>query len=228
MSVGANFVRRNPRRAIIHSAVHSSRTSIFTGRNKMRSTFPHARAARVLRTVWPVGCYCNLCGCGRVPTFPGVGGGGENSIFFKGLCEAYFIWKVLNCTCIIRSGPRIGMTATFIFALAGLTVAQLEASFRKTLSCMVKCYWRWSRIYTFVFFTPAALRPYSGPWSSLTGFRDHTQTHHTRWDSSARVISPTYRSLPDSTQYLHDLCEIRTHNPSKWAAAEPHLRTRGR
>jgi len=29
----------------------------------------------------------------------------------------------------------------------------------------------------------------------------HTQTHHTRYDSSGRVISPTQRPLPDNTQH---------------------------
>ena len=30
---------------------------------------------------------------------------------------------------------------------------------------------------------------------------DHTQTHHTRWDSSGRVISPMQRPLSDNTQH---------------------------
>ena len=33
---------------------------------------------------------------------------------------------------------------------------------------------------------------------------DHTQTQHTRQDSSGRVISPTQRPLPDNTQHSHD------------------------
>jgi hypothetical protein len=69
-----------------------------------------------------------------------------------------------------------------------------------------------------------ALRRYSGLWPSPTGFRDHTQTHHTRLDFSGRVVSPTNRPLPDNTQRSHDPGEIRTHNPSKRAAADPRLR----
>jgi hypothetical protein len=48
-----------------------------------------------------------------------------------------------------------------------------------------------------------ARQPPSGPWpaSSFTRFLDHTQTHHTRWDSSGRVISPSQRPLPDNTQH---------------------------
>ena len=36
---------------------------------------------------------------------------------------------------------------------------------------------------------------------SLSRLHDHTQTHHTR-QNSGRVISPTRRPLPDSTQHL--------------------------
>ena len=35
--------------------------------------------------------------------------------------------------------------------------------------------------------------------SSFTRFLDHATTHHNRWDSSGRVISPSQRSLPDNT-----------------------------
>jgi hypothetical protein len=31
--------------------------------------------------------------------------------------------------------------------------------------------------------------------------RSHSDTHHTRYDSSGRVISPTHRLLPDNTQH---------------------------
>jgi hypothetical protein len=46
------------------------------------------------------------------------------------------------------------------------------------------------------------------------------------------VISPTQRPLPDNTRHSqetdnHDRGGIRTHNPSKRAAADPRLRTRG-
>jgi hypothetical protein len=55
-----------------------------------------------------------------------------------------------------------------------------------------------------------------------------SQTHHTRHDSSGRVISPTQRPLPDNTQHSHP-CPvwIRSRNPSKRAAAEPRLGPRG-
>ena len=62
--------------------------------------------------------------------------------------------------------------------------------------------------------------------------RSHTTTHHSRQDSSGRVISPTQRPLPDNTQHsqqtdIHAPSGIRTHNPSKQAAADPRLRPRG-
>ena len=49
--------------------------------------------------------------------------------------------------------------------------------------------------------------PHSPLWarvSSSSRLYDHTQTHHTRYDSSGRVISPTQRSLPDNTQHSQE------------------------
>jgi len=60
---------------------------------------------------------------------------------------------------------------------------------------------------------------------------DHTQTHPTGYDSSGRAIRSSQRPLPDNTQHsrqanIHVVRGIRTHNPSKRAAADPRLRTR--
>jgi len=68
--------------------------------------------------------------------------------------------------------------------------------------------------------------------SWFTKFLDHTQTHHIRWDSSGRVISPSQKHLPDITQHsqqtdIHAPGEIRTHNPRKRTAADRRLRPRG-
>jgi hypothetical protein len=68
--------------------------------------------------------------------------------------------------------------------------------------------------------------------SSLSRLHDRTQAHHTRWDSSGRVISPTQRNLPDNTQHsqetnIHDPGGIRIHGPSKRESADPRLRPRG-
>jgi hypothetical protein len=59
-----------------------------------------------------------------------------------------------------------------------------------------------------------------------------TQKHQSRWDSSGRVNSPSQRTLPGNTQHsketdIHAPGGIRTRNPSRRAAANPHIRPRG-
>ena len=61
--------------------------------------------------------------------------------------------------------------------------------------------------------------------------RSHT-THHSRQDSSGRMISPSQRPLPDNVQNsqqinIHVPGGIRTHNFSRRAAADLRLRPRG-
>jgi len=68
---------------------------------------------------------------------------------------------------------------------------------------------------------------------SLEVYKSHTTTHHSRYDSSGRVISSSQRPLPDNTQHsqqknLNALGGIRTHNLSRRAAADLRLRMRGR
>jgi hypothetical protein len=58
--------------------------------------------------------------------------------------------------------------------------------------------------------------------------RSRSDTPH----SSGRVISPTQRNLPDNTRHsqqtdIHVPGGIRTRNPSKRTAADPHFRPRG-
>jgi len=67
--------------------------------------------------------------------------------------------------------------------------------------------------------------------SLLSRLHDHTQTLHTRWDSTGLVISPSHTLLPGNTRYskerdLHAPGGIRTCNLSKLATADPHLRPR--
>jgi len=52
-----------------------------------------------------------------------------------------------------------------------------------------------------VFFLPWRNNLGGAKTSSLSRIHDHTQTHHTRQESSVRVISPTQRPLPDNTQH---------------------------
>jgi len=68
--------------------------------------------------------------------------------------------------------------------------------------------------------------------SILSRIRSNTQTHHTRWDSSGRVISSSQRPLADNTQHSERQTSmppggIRTHDPSKRAAADLRLSPRG-
>ena len=82
---------------------------------------------------------------------------------------------------------------------------------------------------TFFLFYHGATAPQWVKASSLSRIHDLTQTRHSRQDSSGRVISPTQRPLSDNPQHtqeknFHAPGTIRTHNPSKRAAAGPRLR----
>ena len=62
--------------------------------------------------------------------------------------------------------------------------------------------------------------------------RSHTTMHHSRQDSSGRVISSSQRPLPDNTQHskqtnTHAPGGIWTHNLSRRAAVDLHLRPCG-
>ena len=93
-----------------------------------------------------------------------------------------------------------------------------------------------------VIFFPGATTPIGGVvfYSPLAGFSllaygvswSHTTTHHSRWDSSGRVISPSQRPLPDITQHsqqtnIHATDGIRTYNLSRRAGVDLRLRPRG-
>jgi len=62
--------------------------------------------------------------------------------------------------------------------------------------------------------------------------RSHTTTHHSRYDSSGRMISSSQRPLPDNKQHsqqtdIHASGAIRTHSLSRRAAADLNPRPRG-
>ena len=61
--------------------------------------------------------------------------------------------------------------------------------------------------------------------------RSYTTTHHSRQDSSGRVISSSQRSLPDNIAHKRDIhpCPLRDSNPnlSRRAAVDLSLRPRG-
>jgi len=79
---------------------------------------------------------------------------------------------------------------------------------------------------------PMARHPQWARASSSARLHDHTQTHHSRQDSSGRGISPTQRPVLDNTQHsqqtdIHASGGIRTRNPSKVAVADPRPTPRG-
>jgi hypothetical protein len=76
---------------------------------------------------------------------------------------------------------------------------------------------------------PSRNNPYWARASSYSRIHDHTQPHHNRLDSSGRVIRTSQILLPDNTQYSQERVILapagfRTRNPSKRAAADPHLK----
>ena len=83
------------------------------------------------------------------------------------------------------------------------------------------------------FFSPVALRSNAGHGLLILEVsRSHTATHHSRQDSSGRVISASQRPLPDKTQHsqqtdFHASGGIRTHDLSRRAAVNLRLRPRG-
>jgi len=76
------------------------------------------------------------------------------------------------------------------------------------------------------FFFSVALRPIAGHGLLILEVsRSHTTKCHSRQDSSGRVISPSQRPLPDSTQHsqqtnIHATGGIPTHDFSRRAAAD--------
>ena len=74
--------------------------------------------------------------------------------------------------------------------------------------------------------------PYCATVSFVSKLHYHTQEHHTREDSSARVIGPSQRPLTENKQHsqetnIHAPGGIRTRNSNKRASADPRLRPRG-
>jgi len=82
------------------------------------------------------------------------------------------------------------------------------------------------------FFFPVTLRPNAGHGLLILEVSwSHTTTHHSRWDSSGRVISSSQRPLPDNTQHsqhtnVHTPGGIWTQNLSRRATVDLRLRPR--
>ena len=86
---------------------------------------------------------------------------------------------------------------------------------------------------TLLIFFPVVMWPNAGHGLLILEVsRSHTTTHHSRYDSSGRVISASQRPLPDKTQHsqqknIHAPGGIRTHDISRRAAVGLRLRPRG-
>jgi len=89
-----------------------------------------------------------------------------------------------------------------------------------------------TRIEGFCLFVFGATAPQWGKGLLIPEVSRSRMTHHSRQDSSGRVISSSQRPLPVNTQHsqqtdIHASGGIGTHNLSKLAAADPRLRRRG-
>jgi hypothetical protein len=69
---------------------------------------------------------------------------------------------------------------------------------RGTAACLNCC--ALTRDSRYIFFFPSHDSHYQTKASSFSKHHDHTQTLHSRQDSSGRVISPTQKLLPDNTK----------------------------
>ena len=84
-----------------------------------------------------------------------------------------------------------------------------------------------------IFLFPVALRPNVGQGLLILKVsRSNTTMHHSRQDSSRRVISSSHKPLLDNTQHsqqtnIHAPGGIRTHDLSRRAVADLRLRLRG-
>jgi hypothetical protein len=131
-------------------------------------------------------------------------------IFLQGISHVFkgkdTIWGILHVNC------------GYFFVHSNYLIRRIFSSFYS--------------LYVFSFYPHGATFP-SRPGSPHC--RDFTitltPTYHTRWNSG-RVISPTQRSLPNSTQHSQDTgiyapSGIRTRISRKRAAADPRLGRRG-
>ena len=136
------------------------------------------------------------------------------------MCNAWFLHL---SRCVSRSTSTVMNSDSCQYRLLVLF---------RTARCIGRCNLQRHRTLQLSMFSPTPSHGATAP-SGLHGFmKSLSCTHHTRQDSSGRVTSPTQRPLPNNTQHsqktgIHAPGRIRTHNPSKGAAADPRLRPRG-
>ena len=125
----------------------------------------------------------------------------ENSGSEKNSCKEFASFNVLVIDCIIN----------FVFVKFSNFASFFKILFRKlgllfhpdVQTC----------IYIYIFFFFFALRPNAGHGLLILEVsRSDTTTHHSRWESSGRVISSSQRPLPDNTQHSQ---QTNIHGP-RW------------
>jgi hypothetical protein len=127
------------------------------------------------------------------------------------------------------------MRHVLIITIHRLHTSQMRVACRAHPSILKQTYYIHNKIYfssVICIIFPMARQPQWVRASSLSRLHDHTQTHHTRWDSSWRVIGPAQGTLLDNTQqsqqkYILAAGGIRIRIPNTRAVANPRLRPRG-
>ena len=139
--------------------------------------------------------------------------------------EMYWIYSVRTRLIVSKTDIRTQIFS-FIFHMNKLISTNFDLDNNKLpeIICgLLRFLWSMAE-----FYLHGAISP-SGPSPPL---HDYTQTHHTRYDSSGRVISPKHRRLPDNTHHsqerdIHAPVWIETHSASKPAAVHPSIKLCG-
>jgi hypothetical protein len=119
----------------------------------------------------------------------------------------------------------VGVRGIFSYNIWSIHLEQtriIQRHRKNSASLFVEIYSQ-SEYTKYIFSFPVMLRPVDGSWPPLSRLRDHTQTHHTRQDSSGRGTYTWKHTTLTRDRPQCPLGEIRTRNPSTQAAADaPH------
>jgi len=119
----------------------------------------------------------------------------EKSIIDASIFDIFcLLWVALTVSC--RSYSLTISFAVILFSEGQYFLFRTCTLSRKKINtCLID-------LLIFFLFFPVALRPNAGrSLLILEVSRSHTTTHHSRYDSSGRVISASQRLLPDNTQH---------------------------
>jgi hypothetical protein len=130
----------------------------------------------------------------------------------------------LNCWMNLLCHWMFNVRLVIECVLFGLQTDNSGCLFELTKSCISLL---WACVEQNVFFLSWRNIPQWASTSSPSRLQDHTQTHHTQYGSSGRVISPTQRPLPDNTQYsqereVHPWCQRDSNSHSQQGSARRH------